>query len=430
MTDRDALLAAIRASPDDDTPRLVYADYLEESGHPEHAAFIRLQIELEPVRHRLDDPHVRDLIRRLDHFRPGWDQAEYETDPAVFWAVGLRRGLPDWAETDVRTLLDRGEDYRAEYPTVRELAVFDPHREAATLAGCPALAGLDVVELACRISRDDAYRLAGCPHLAAVGTLRLWIGWSDPLAEAVAVARPQPARVELVQLIGGLAAGDRAAEVDAEADALARRVNAFAGRELAHFVRPFDRAFPLCGNQPGGDANDLQPGIDVGGGMSAGRLPNGTPALVGLTGDRNWASVAQFDADGWLVGGGARGFPAPLPPPPPARRSGLRGLLSGLILRPPTPAEPPPAPTPPETGARHRLVAELGLRPALIHVREFDEVPELRVGLWPASSRTYDGQHWTVNEMDLYEWLKGECFDVGGYRADWRGRLGRTTFED
>jgi len=45
MSDRDALLAAIRAHPDEDTPRLVYADYLEENDDRARAAFIRTQVE-------------------------------------------------------------------------------------------------------------------------------------------------------------------------------------------------------------------------------------------------------------------------------------------------------------------------------------------------------------------------------------------------
>ncbi|QJW95015.1 TIGR02996 domain-containing protein [Frigoriglobus tundricola] len=45
MSDRDALLAAIRAHPDEDTPRLVYADYLEEHDAPARAAFVRTQVE-------------------------------------------------------------------------------------------------------------------------------------------------------------------------------------------------------------------------------------------------------------------------------------------------------------------------------------------------------------------------------------------------
>lgn len=45
MTDHDALLAAIKACPEDDTPRLIYADWLEENGDAERAAAIRMQID-------------------------------------------------------------------------------------------------------------------------------------------------------------------------------------------------------------------------------------------------------------------------------------------------------------------------------------------------------------------------------------------------
>lgn len=41
------LLAAVLADPDDDSARLVLADWLEENGEPERAEFIRVQLELE-----------------------------------------------------------------------------------------------------------------------------------------------------------------------------------------------------------------------------------------------------------------------------------------------------------------------------------------------------------------------------------------------
>src|SRR5437899_1980594 len=55
MSDAPALRAAIRAAPDDDAPRLVYADWLDEHGHPERAEFIRVQCELA----RTDSPALR-----------------------------------------------------------------------------------------------------------------------------------------------------------------------------------------------------------------------------------------------------------------------------------------------------------------------------------------------------------------------------------
>ena len=48
-----ALLRAVCESPDDDTPRLVLADWLEENGEPERAEFIRIGVEI--AMNRADD---------------------------------------------------------------------------------------------------------------------------------------------------------------------------------------------------------------------------------------------------------------------------------------------------------------------------------------------------------------------------------------
>lgn len=46
MSDLDALLRAVLGRPDDDTPRLVFADALDDLGEAERAAFVRCQVEL------------------------------------------------------------------------------------------------------------------------------------------------------------------------------------------------------------------------------------------------------------------------------------------------------------------------------------------------------------------------------------------------
>lgn len=46
MDEREALLRAAVANPDDDLPRLIYADWLEEHDDPDQAAFVRAQCEL------------------------------------------------------------------------------------------------------------------------------------------------------------------------------------------------------------------------------------------------------------------------------------------------------------------------------------------------------------------------------------------------
>src|SRR5262245_20537259 len=65
MTDKDALLRNICAHPEDDAPRLVYADWLEEHGEGADLAradFIRAQVAL--ARAAPDDPAIPSLRQR------------------------------------------------------------------------------------------------------------------------------------------------------------------------------------------------------------------------------------------------------------------------------------------------------------------------------------------------------------------------------
>ncbi len=105
MSDRDALLAAIRAHPDEDTPRLVFADYLEENDEAPRAAFIRAQVEFartppwEPfaVRCRWRQPNVISG-------KPFRAELPFDSGPGlVSWAgEPFHRGF-GWA-IDVRTI--------------------------------------------------------------------------------------------------------------------------------------------------------------------------------------------------------------------------------------------------------------------------------------------------------------------------------------
>jgi uncharacterized protein (TIGR02996 family) len=62
MTEAEAIFAGILAQPDDDTPRLVFADWLEENGQEDWAEFIRVQIELQSVPRA--EPRHKELSRR------------------------------------------------------------------------------------------------------------------------------------------------------------------------------------------------------------------------------------------------------------------------------------------------------------------------------------------------------------------------------
>jgi uncharacterized protein (TIGR02996 family) len=90
MTPDEAFLADIIAHPDDDTPRLIYADWLDEHGQPERAEFIRTQIESaglpEKSRRRTT------LLRR---------EADLLAEHQEEWTRLLREGVDDEAEDEM-----------------------------------------------------------------------------------------------------------------------------------------------------------------------------------------------------------------------------------------------------------------------------------------------------------------------------------------
>ena len=74
MSDHDALVQAILHAPDDDAPRLVYADWLDEHGDADRAEFIRVQSRM--ARLPFYDPTYAPLDRRsralLAVHQAGW----------------------------------------------------------------------------------------------------------------------------------------------------------------------------------------------------------------------------------------------------------------------------------------------------------------------------------------------------------------------
>lgn len=66
MDENAAFMAAIRDNPDDDTPRLVFADWCDDRGEPDRAEFIRGQVEIA----RALTPGVRKLADTVSAFVP------------------------------------------------------------------------------------------------------------------------------------------------------------------------------------------------------------------------------------------------------------------------------------------------------------------------------------------------------------------------
>lgn len=87
MTEQDALLAAIYANREDDTPRLVYADWLDDHGSPHLAAFTRC-------------PHyMRHERESYGRWRWRWLARDCETN---IWHSGVHTGL--WPASELFVL--------------------------------------------------------------------------------------------------------------------------------------------------------------------------------------------------------------------------------------------------------------------------------------------------------------------------------------
>ena len=100
MSDEVALLAAIRAHPDEDTPRLAYADWLDEHGNADRAEFIRAQIAIaqlpddDPRRCELEITERRLLAKNVVEWAAPWPRFcgwEYAGDEP--WRTLFRRGF-------------------------------------------------------------------------------------------------------------------------------------------------------------------------------------------------------------------------------------------------------------------------------------------------------------------------------------------------
>lgn len=116
MTEHDALLNAILADPDDDTARLVYADFIEEAGEAERAAFVRAQLEVARV---LEWDPVAVRYRRADLATQAGDRFRSSLPWADAWSptFPFRRGLGYAIKTrSLGPLLEEGHRLFASAP--------------------------------------------------------------------------------------------------------------------------------------------------------------------------------------------------------------------------------------------------------------------------------------------------------------------------
>jgi uncharacterized protein (TIGR02996 family) len=180
MSERDAFLRAICADPDDDTARLVFADWLQEHGEPEHAEFIRLHIAW--CRRAADAPPDDDLWLQLG---VAWEASKLSQAPLLGDGYdAYDRGLVAGVWFNPRSTPERVEAAFDRHPI--RVARVTPQTEtsAAWLARTPLFARLR--GLCCsEDSVDVARRLIESPHLGGLELLCLDLGWAEGRAEEI-----------------------------------------------------------------------------------------------------------------------------------------------------------------------------------------------------------------------------------------------------
>jgi uncharacterized protein (TIGR02996 family) len=203
MSDESALLAAILAQPEEDTPRLVYADWLDEHGDAAgraRAEFIRLQIEL--ARSGLTDrrrkgAEDRCLALSREHHE-AWlapFRAACADEPI---AGTFRRGFIGDISGLTR-LPSRFPAIAAVCPVQRVDIEFGwaAHTPSAqAMADCPELARVRRMECR-RFPGDFGATALASPHLTGLHTLYLQWGW---LEDGVELASRSPVAQSLRHL--------------------------------------------------------------------------------------------------------------------------------------------------------------------------------------------------------------------------------------
>ena len=143
--DEQPFLDAILARYQDDGPRLVYADWLDDRGLPARAEFVRVQVALA----RLPEDHPRrpELVEREAELLGRHLEAWTAHLAGLAKEGGFRRGVLDSASVDAAAFLSRGDELFRLAPVLRRVRLLDAAPVMQKLIHCPFLARVRELDL-------------------------------------------------------------------------------------------------------------------------------------------------------------------------------------------------------------------------------------------------------------------------------------------
>jgi|GEM_PF-7043995 len=214
MSDETALLRAIAANPDEDTPRLAYADWLDEhhpppakrgrgksrkpteSGNP-RAAFIRGQIEL--ARLKDDSMHRREVAFRCRQLLDAHEEEWHDPCELFVWDYSWSRGFVEMMTTTPEDLELDAELFDT-HP-FRRLWVWKMEGEVEGLSAIPEENHLTALDLMSNdLTVKQLKKIAKMKHLPHLRELGLMFNNLRDTAVKILCGEPLFQKLELIRL--------------------------------------------------------------------------------------------------------------------------------------------------------------------------------------------------------------------------------------
>jgi uncharacterized protein (TIGR02996 family) len=194
MSPEQGLLRAILEDPDDDAPRLVYADWLEENGDADRAAFIRAQVRLAHFDWRAIPPGVERFPGELESLQRQADELWRRRKeqwlaelPAYLRRRRVRyhRGFVEELCGAPAHLLRVSARVWDRHP-IRQLTIQDGPGELARVLALPQLGRVRKLSLMADLGKGDRAAMAAADGLSGVRVLSVMGGNGDPAYAALA----------------------------------------------------------------------------------------------------------------------------------------------------------------------------------------------------------------------------------------------------
>lgn len=184
--DDHSFISAIRADPDSDVPRLLYADYLDGSDDPhDHARAELIRIQCALARDNGVDPRTKDLINReqtlLQQHIAAWCGSLDQ------WVSGVefRRGMIEAACMEAKTFVQKGAILLERWP-IRRILLSHVNDCLVDLAESPHLELIDTLDLCGNdLGNGGLNGLIRSPYLENLESLNLSFNRLDHQAVAV-----------------------------------------------------------------------------------------------------------------------------------------------------------------------------------------------------------------------------------------------------